>query len=289
MRRLESSFGDVEVTRDSEGRNRWRRRLTDMREALTPTVEELAALEAALQNAHARSQDAEHAALLSLSEKIRALIPAAHARRLDPDFEAILEAQGYAARPGPRAAANPEIEHEISTALKKGVRLEIEYRSRRDETSRKRRLDPYGVLIGRRKYLIGRYSNAPEGPIRSFVFENIESAIPLDDIALRPDDFDIHAYAKRSFGTYHNDEEYGEVVWRFKPAAANHARKYQFQPDQIFEDQDDGSVIVRFCASGHLEMCWHLYAWGEKVDVLAPEKLRDMISGYERDDFGALP
>lgn len=99
MRRLESSFGDVEVTRDSEGRNRWRRRLTDMREMLTPTVEEFPALEAALQSAHARGQDAEHAALLSLSKKIRALIPAAHARRLEPDFEAILEAQGYAARP----------------------------------------------------------------------------------------------------------------------------------------------------------------------------------------------
>jgi hypothetical protein len=25
---------------------------------------------------------------------------------------------------------------------------------------------------------------------------------------------------------------------------------------------DDGSLIMRFAASGQLEMAWHLYAWG---------------------------
>jgi predicted DNA-binding transcriptional regulator YafY len=55
------------------------------------------------------------------------------------------------------------------------------------------------------------------------------------------------------------------------------------------EDQPDGSLIVRFSASGHLEMCWHLYVWGDQVEVLAPERLRDMVHAWRRSDFPSLP
>jgi predicted DNA-binding transcriptional regulator YafY len=33
-------------------------------------------------------------------------------------------------------------------------------------------------------------------------------------------------------------------------------------------------VIVRFRASGMLELAWHLFTWGDKVQVLAPDALR---------------
>jgi predicted DNA-binding transcriptional regulator YafY len=32
-------------------------------------------------------------------------------------------------------------------------------------------------------------------------------------------------------------------------------------------------------------MCWHLYQWGDTVEVLAPEALRRMVEGYRRADF----
>ena len=88
---------------------------------------------------------------------------------------------------------------------------------------------------------------------------------------------------------FQNDSEYGEVVWKFKPDVAAHARAFLFHPTQVLEDQPDGSLIVRFSASGHLEMCWHLYMWGDQVEVLAPEVLRKMVEPYRRSDFLALP
>ena len=54
-------------------------------------------------------------------------------------------------------------------------------------------------------------------------------------------------------------------------------------------DEVDGSLTVRFRAAGHLEMAWHLYQWGEAVEVLAPERLRVMVEGHRRRDFDALP
>lgn len=36
---------------------------------------------------------------------------------------------------------------------------------------------------------------------------------------------------------------------------------------------------MRFTAASDLEMAWHLYTWGDKVDVLEPKRLADIIHG----------
>jgi predicted DNA-binding transcriptional regulator YafY len=46
---------------------------------------------------------------------------------------------------------------------------------------------------------------------------------------------------------------------------------------------------VRFKASGHLEMCWHLYEWGNSVEVLAPPALAQLVHEHRRSDFPSLP
>ncbi|WP_143534182.1 transposase [Rhizobium sullae] len=34
---------------------------------------------------------------------------------------------------------------------------------------------------------------------------------------------------------------------------------------------------------------WHLYQWGDKVEVIAPKGLQTPVNGYQRSDFKALP
>jgi predicted DNA-binding transcriptional regulator YafY len=70
---------------------------------------------------------------------------------------------------------------------------------------------------------------------------------------------------------------------------AARAAEFRFHPTQVLEPQDDGSLIVRFNAAGWLEMAWHLYQWGDKVEVIAPDELRALVEGYRRSDFDALP
>jgi len=100
--------------------------------------------------------------------------------------------------------------------------------------------------------------------------------------------FDILRHAERGFGSFENVLEEADVVWRFSPQAAPHARRFVFHPTQVVEEEPDGSLLVRFRASGHLEMCWHLYSWGTSVEVLQPAALRDMVHAYRR-PFAALP
>ena len=151
-----------------------------------------------------------------------------------------------------------------------------------------RTLEPHGVLLGHRTYLAAR-DPARSREVRNFRIDLIHRAETLDKSFALEDGFTLADYAARSFGVWQVPEQYGEVVWRFAPEAAERAAGFRFHPSQVLEPQDDGSLIVRFHAAGWLEMTWHLYQWGDKVEVLAPEPLRTMVEGHPRTDFAAMP
>jgi predicted DNA-binding transcriptional regulator YafY len=167
--------------------------------------------------------------------------------------------------------------------------LDVSYQARGEEQPRERRLAPYGLLTGIRRYLVARPEDDLDGQARLYVVENIKSASVASQMFARDPAFNLQAFAHRSFGVFQHPEEYGEVVWRFSPRAARHARSFEFHPSQVVEDQPDGSLLVRFMASGQLEMAWHLYMWGDDVEVLAPPALRDYVHRYRRSDFPSLP
>lgn len=289
MHALEAQFPDTESGFDEDGHKRWRLQTGALRDLLTLTSDELAALDLATETLERNALGVEATELRRLREKIVALVPRSKIARLETDHEALLEAQGLAARPGPSARIAPQIASTISMALKSSQRLKIVYHSRGSAKPTVRIVEPYGVLIGIRRYLVAKPKSDRGGPLRYYVAERIESAELAGEGFVRDPDFDIDKHAQKAFGTFQNDAEYGEVVWKFKPGVARHARAFLFHPTQELEDLPDGSLIVRFNASGHLEMCWHLYMWGDQVEVLAPEVLRIMVSPYRRSDFNALP
>ena len=289
LRALEAQFPDTVASMDDEGRKRWRLPSAPLRDLMTISAEELAALDLAAETLERSGLAVEAEDLLTLREKVLALVPRSKAARLETDHEALLEAQGLAARPGPRQKIDRRIAGAIAEAIKACRILEVAYQSRGEIGPRLRRLAPYGLLTGIRRYLVARPADDLKGQARLFVVENIQSAHVSSEHFVRDPDFSLREFAHRSFGIFQHPEEYGEVVWRFSPKAAAHARAFEFHPSQVLEDEPGGGLVVRFWASGHLEMAWHLYMWGKDVEVLAPPSLRDMVHGYRRNDFPSLP
>ena len=41
--------------------------------------------------------------------------------------------------------------------------------------------------------------------------------------------------------------------------------------------QHDGTVIVRFRASGMKELAWHLFTWGDAVEIVSPPRLKTLL------------
>ena len=144
---------------------------------------------------------------------------------------------------------------------------------------------PYGFLYGNRHYLVAYSMNSKARDYRLFSLSNIEKVEVTDFPFRRHKEFLLRAFAERSFGVF--QEKPFDVVWRFSPNAAADAKTFLFHPTQTLEDQPDGSLIVRFRAGGALEMCWHLFTWGDEVEVLAPPHLQAFASRTHRKD--AIP
>ncbi|MCX7646685.1 MAG: WYL domain-containing protein [Rhodobacteraceae bacterium] len=289
-RALETAFQGVETLTDEARRRYWRLR-GDPRllHARGLRDGELAALELAIQRAGREAATHEVAALSSLRDRLLATMPAPHARRAEADAEALLQAHGWACRPGPVARGDPALLPLIAEALKAPHVMTIRYRGPNAAQARTRRIEPYGVLFGIRRYLVARDPAARDGRLRHFRLDRIEAARLEADSFVRDPDFRLEDHAACAFGSYHDPAEYGPVVWRFAPQAAAVARDFLFHPGQEVTEEPDGSLTVRFVASGWLEMAWHLYQWGDAVEVLEPEPLRRLVEGHRRTDLPALP
>src|SRR5947209_2021683 len=188
---LEAQFPETESAFDADGHKRWRLQTGALRDLLTLTSDELAALDLSIETLERNAQGIEATELRRLREKILALVPRSKIARIETDHEALLEAQGLAARPGPTARIAPEIASTISTALKASERLEIIYLSRGSAKPSARVVEPYGVLIGIRRYLVARPKNDNNGPLRYYVAERIQAAALTGESFVRDPDFDI--------------------------------------------------------------------------------------------------
>lgn len=286
---LEAAFPATEQRPDEDRRMRWVLPQRPDMQLLSVTADELVALAAGVAALKRENMSTEAGLVRRLETKVRALIPAAQELRLDVDEEALLEALGYAVRPGPRLAENVAVDTAIFEALKGPYRLRIVYRGHSDNIARERLVAPHGLLLGVRRYLVALDLSKPGSALRHYRVEDIEQAEVLAESFDLEDGFRIRDHARKGFGSYVNEDQLSEVIWKFKPHAAEHARSFQFHPTQTLEDAEDGGLVIRFQASGLLEMCWHLYSWGDAVEVIAPDDLRKMVEGHRRSDFPALP
>lgn len=286
---LQDAFKQTDYWIGDDRRARWRIQAQHIAHLITPTSDELVALGEAISQLDHAGMRKELALARSLERKVKALIPPEKGMRLDVDREAVAEALGHAARPGPQPAADENVVEAIYDALKGPCLLRIRYRRRDEDAPSERVVQPHGLLLGVRRYLVARdTAKGPTAKLQHYRVEEIYEAELLEETFEVDPAFNLKRHAEKGFGSYESEKEHGEVVWRFRPDAVPHARRYTFHPTQTTEEEADGSLIVRFQASGHLEMTWHLYSWGEAVEVVSPAVLREEVHAFRR-KFAALP
>ncbi|WP_181711305.1 YafY family protein [Roseovarius sp. TE539] len=271
---LLDALPQIETRGGPGGERRWRLSPRCLGGMTQPTLDEIAALHRARELATREGDSATAKDLDGLATRLQASLPAPARTRLDPDSAALLEADGVALRPGPREVIAPDILQTLRQAIMAGVWVNVDHRARASgKLSRDVWLGPLAMLLGEgRQYLVAW--SEYQDDVRLFAQAGFERIELSDEVFERPDEFDLEAYLSRAFGVF--QEEVQEVVWRFTPEAASEARKFLFHPTQEMSDEPDGSLTVRFRAGGMLEMCWHLFRWGDRVEVLVPEELREV-------------
>lgn len=282
---LDATFANIKITDDEDRRRYWRMDSPPPERLLPRQETTIEALEIAVRTARDQGRLRHARALEDLRDGLLARLTPRDATRSEADAEAVLAGLGQVMRPGPIVAMRPETTDAVIEALRGPFRLRVTYGS---ADAAPRVIEPHGLLLGHRSYLVARQPARSE-TILNFRMDRIHAAEVLDESFAFTSGFALEDYAAKAFGVYQDPAQYGEVIWRFTPDAAERAAEFRFHPTQVQERQDDGSLIIRFMAAGWLEMAWHLYQWGDKVEVMKPDGLRALVEGHRRADFGALP
>ena len=264
---------------DEERVRRWRLPGAALAGIAKPQAEAVAAVEAVAREYAARGETDRAGLLRDAATTLRALMRPDTLRRVEPDIEALMQAEGIAMRPGPRPRLDPTLLPTLRRAIL-GVQLVAVRYARPGCEPVRHLICPYGTLYGGngRAWLVGHAEGLPE--MRLWRLDRIASMDLLDRSFARREDFDLGAYAAQSFGVF--QEEPLDVVLRVAPEAADEAACWVFHPSQTVEREADGALLVRFRAGGVQEMCWHLFTWGTDITVVVPDELRTTLAEMAR-------
>ena len=189
--------------------------------------------------------------------------------KIDDAIELILKSEGVAVSQKPSHKIDIQILDTIRKAIKEQVMIDCKY------SNNSKCLAPYGIIYGSNVYLIA----VEEGKPNPFVYSlhKISNA-HITSKNFDKGDFNIKDFANHSFGVYQN--EIMKVELLFTPEVAEEVLNYNFHPSQKVKQNKDGSVTVKFNASGELEIIWHIFKWSNNVKIIAPTKLKKMYIEY---------
>ena len=273
---VEAAFGALEQVERGDGRRRyWRLESRALPSLVHITDQEMAQLKWAADAVRHTAFHHQVAMLEIVIAKLAALSRPRSDDESEAEIEALMGAEGVAMRPGPRAFPHGDLLVFLREAISAHERVSFEYLSRSSGKIIRQRVAPLGLLYGNRAFLVARNRWAPQP--RLWRLANIREYNNTGDFFDPDPDFDLRAFAARSFGTF--QEEPVEVVLRFAPGpAADDAADFLFHPSQRSSRDEDGTLRVSFRAGGIQEMCWHLATWGEAVVVEQPPRLRRRLA-----------
>lgn len=261
---VKSQFSQIKEITGAHNTKRWVLPSSSIDKYISFSLTEINALQNAIKLMKKRLPEDVNA-LETMLYKIKSSMNSDILNRIEPDAEALLEAEGYALRPGPKIKINAEFMEKLRHAVIACKVIKIKYQSK--TKNEWRTVHPYGFLYGNKHYLIAWH--VKKKAMCHFDLNNIEKIEVLDEYFVRDTDFSLEKFAEQSFGVY--QEEPFEVEWLFDKDVAHEAAKYIFHPSQKTHFNDDGTLTVKFFAGGAREMDWHLYTWGKHVKVIKPK------------------
>ena len=263
MEVLREKFGErlEYITIQTDRKKHWRLKKGTMNFLVTFSDSEIAKLEK-LKNLLPNQN--EQKSILEIIEKIKVLNPKSNHKT---DIDILLEAQGYAVRQQPKEHLNQEILEKIELGILSQKKLKLSYMDSFGNYYEPK-VDAYGLKIGINYYLIAKENEK----VKTFKLSRIKNIEILEEDSFIPEDFNIQEYCNISFGVYTDEPMNVEIM--FSKETAEDVINYSFHPTQEFVQQKDGTVILKFRASGSYEIITELLKWRNEIKIISPQKLR---------------
>ena len=214
--------------------------------------------------------------------KIKALTPQKNARALENDIEAVIESEGFAVRQYSRVKADPKIMELLREAMLSFKKIQFDYLT--DKGNRKITLNPYGVIISDKYYLVG--FNEYVSNLRLYKVNKIKNLEILNEYFDKDEKFSLKEYCNQSFSIYQEDPL--NITLEFDKSTAEDVLNYHFHPTQKIKILDNGDIQVKFKSGGTYAICQELFKWGTNVKIKKPAKLKKCYNQYLLDVLNNL-
>ncbi len=234
-----------------------------MKEIINFTPDEIASLESIKECLKHKNQKKDIDTVIT---KLKALCANKNKKqiiKIEDRIEMLLKSEGFAISQNPNYKIDIEILNKIREAISFNKKIKAKY------NSKEKILSPYGIIYGSNIYLVGVENNR-KNPYVYLLYKF--SNVSLTEEIFDKGDFDIKQYANKSFGIYQNKIMNVELL--FKKEAADDVLNYNFHPTQKIKENQDGTLTVKFKASGSYEIIWHLFKWGDSVKIISPLSLK---------------
>jgi len=156
--------------------------------------------------------------------------------------------------------------------------VKIVYRSLHAEKATERTIEPYFIepaAAGHSSYVIA-YCHSTKSQ-RTFKIERIEAIEPTSEPYFIPPDFDANIFLGSSWGIV-VEGEVKTIKLRFAPQVIRIVEETIWHSSQVLEKQSDDSVIMTLKVTEAVELYSWILSWGEKVEVMEPEELRERVA-----------
>ena len=260
-------FIQAEEVDGDDRKKHWRIPQGTLKDMYQLSADELTTLSLAEESLRKAHLDAQANVLNKVIQKIKGSIRQDLFRKIEPDTEILLEAQGFAHRPGPKLKINTDFLNKIKEAILACKKIQIKYTNTSGKSSTQL-VDPYGFLYGNKHYLVAYSDYAKD--YRYYALHRLMDVKVLDTYFKRDKTFSLTDFTKDCFGVF--KEKPRNIEWLFDKEVAEDAKEYVFHPNQKMVQNKDGTLTVKFRAGGLQEMDWHLYTWGNHVKVIRPKK-----------------
>ena len=147
-----------------------------LKDLINFSAEELSVLETAKELFENKQMAEKSLVLDKVIAKIKACIKPDVIRRIEPDTEALLEAEGFICRPGPRLVIDEKIIVNIRQAILECHQIQIKYYNQSTDKISINTLNPYGFLYGEHNhYLVAHHADGYYGnEMHNFILSNIK-------------------------------------------------------------------------------------------------------------------
>lgn len=191
----------------------------------------------------------------------------------EKDAEDLMEYHGFAVHQAPKIKLNKEVLEKISNAMLAEKYLTFRYRNKKGE-EKQRKVAPYAVIYSEYTYLVAKDDDDSD-IYKHFLLYKMQNVRVTDEYFEKDDSFNLQEHLSKAFGAY-QDPTPMKIKLLFSPNVREVIQNYSIHPNQQIELNSDGTTTVTFEAGGAYEICWFLFRWGKEVEILEPQKLKDI-------------